>query len=253
MITLWGPSRSGKTALLAYLILKLPPAESGWEIFPTAESREEVRRRIKQILKENEFPLGTKEAEAERISCILRDTKTGTQFPLDTTDQAGILSERMDSALLQSLAECQGIVLLLDWNRGLRETEIIEALLEIHFKRSESGKSAIGERDERPLAVCLSKVDQFIRNAEDLRRLQDDPDGFVEERLSIELRRRIQQFHNNVRFFPVSSVGLRLHHGCIQKSVFYDEKLLLRVTNQGTPMNIVEPFIWIFEQLRAVA
>ena len=68
-----------------------------------------------------------------------------------------------------------------------------------------------------------------------------------------ELLRRIKQFHSTVKFFPVSSVGLRLSYGSVQKSVFYDEKLVLRVTNVGTPVNIIEPFIWIFERLRESA
>jgi hypothetical protein len=36
----------------------------------------------------------------------------------------------------------------------------------------------------------------------------------------------------------------------VQKSVFFDERLILRVTKRGKPINIVEPFIWIFEQLQ---
>lgn len=206
-----------------------------------------------QILKRNEFPLATRSTDLgeapKPISFVFRDSRTEAQFPMETTDRAGIESQRMDLGLLTSLVEAEGWVLLLDWNRGDRETEILEALMAIHIKRSESGH-AIGERDARPLAVCLSKVDQFIKSTSDLKRIQEKPEEFVQDRLSDELRRRIRQFHSNVKFFPVSAVGLRVRHGCIQKSVFYDERLLPRVTTQGTPLNIVEPFIWIFEQLR---
>jgi len=98
--------------------------------------------------------------------------------------------------------------------------------------------------------VCLSKVDQFIRDTDELRRLEENPEDFVQQKLTDDLLRRIRQYHSNVKFFPISSVGLRLRYGSIQKSVFYDERLLLRATNLGAPMNIVEPFIWILEQMR---
>ena len=253
MITLWGPSKSGKTALLSYLHLRSQATESGWDIFPTALSLKEVKRQSDQILKGNEFPLGTQSTAENQISYDFKDRATGALFRLETTDRAGLLSEMMDDVLLNSLVESEGIVLLLDSDRDHGETEVIDALIHIYVRYYESGKGGVGQPDPRPLAVCLSKVDQFIRTAEDLKSLQDKPEEFVQDHLSIELLRQIRQYHSTVKYFPVSSVGLRLSYGCVQKSVFYDDQLVLRVTTQGTPLNIIDPFIWIFGQLRESA
>jgi hypothetical protein len=254
MITLWGPTSAGKTALLSYLHLRSQATDSGWHIYPTGESTlKEIVRQTDQILKGNEFPLGTQSTTEQMISYDFKDRATGALFRMETTDRAGILSVVMDDVLLNALVESEGIVLLLDSNREHCETEVINALIHIYVRYIEKGKGGVGEPDARPFAVCLSKVDQFIRTAEDLKRLQDKPEEFVQDHLSPELLRQIQQYHSTVKYFPVSSVGLRLSYGCIQKSVFYDEKLVLRVTSQGTPLNIIEPFVWIFEKLRASA
>jgi hypothetical protein len=239
--------------LLSYLHLRSQATETGWDIFPTAVSINEVKRQSDQILKGNEFPVGTQSTTEQQIAYDFKDRSTGSLFRLETTDRAGIRSETMDDVLLTSLVECEGIVLLLDSDRDHSETEVIDALIHIYVKYCETGKGGVGQPDPRPLAVCLSKVDQFIRTAEDLKRLQEKPEDFVQDHLSLELLRQIRQYHSMVRYFPVSSVGLRLSYGCIQKSVFYDEKLVLRVTTQGTPLNITEPFIWIFEKLREAA
>jgi GTPase SAR1 family protein len=246
MITLWGPSSAGKTALLANLILRLPPEESGWQVFETEVSHDEVKAQIRKILRENEFPLATDKTQPRQISFIFKNEKTNAEHMLETTDRAGVDSEDMHQALLQSLTDADGIVLVLDWNRGHRETEVYEALLEMNLKRG-------AKKDDRPLAVCLSKVDQFIRDTDELRRLHEKRETFVQEKLSDDLLRRIRQYHSNVSYFPISSVGLRLRYGSIQKSVFYDERLLLRATTLGTPLNIVEPFIWIMENMRPPA
>ena len=165
--------------------------------------------------------------------------------PADARDQ----HRRVFQTELAGLAESQGIVIFLDYNRGNRETEVIDTLGQIYVTFSEA-RGTVAQKDPRPLAVCLSKSDQLIRRPEDLKRLQDQPEQFVRDHLSPDLLEKIHKFREKVKFFPVSSVGLRVSYGAVQKSVFYDEKLVLRVTNRGTPMNIVEPFVWILEQLR---
>jgi hypothetical protein len=250
MITLWGPSSAGKTALLSYLYLRSNAVERDWQVFPTDASIEQVLQQSRRILRENEFPLGTKKDsnEEREISYNFHNKSTGEVFLLETKDRAGIRAETMDTEILDSLNSSQGIVLFLDYGRGHRETEVIDALTQMYVRRS--AKSV--EKDGRPLAVCLSKVDQLINRPEDLKRLFEKPEQFVRDHLSEELLRWIDQYHTQVKFFPVSSVGIRLSFGSIQKSVFFDERLMLRVTSRGTPINIVEPFIWIFEQVRDV-
>jgi hypothetical protein len=250
MIALWGPSSSGKTALLSYLYLRATATNAGWHVFPTRESLPEVIKQSNQILRGNQFPLGTRVTDEHQISYDFKDLETDEVFRLETKDRAGIRSERMDESgdaeFLESLAASDGIVLILDYGRGHREAEVIDTLAQVYVRR----QSAAGEKDPRPLAVCISKVDQLILRPEDLRRLQDNGEKFVQDHLSPELLGRINQFHSTVKYFPMSAVGLRVCYGSVQKSVFYDERLVLRATTRGTPMNIIEPFVWIFKEVR---
>jgi hypothetical protein len=257
MITLWGPSSAGKTALLSYLFLRANAVERDWKIFPTEGSLEQILQQSQRIMRENEFPEPTKNIKdiVQELSYKFLNKATGEIYVLETRDRAGRsfvqegIAARMDPEALDGLNAAEGIVLFLDYGRGQRETEVIDALNQMYVRRS-AGRV---EQDGRPLAVCLSKVDQLVKQPEDYKRLLEEPEQFVRARLSKELLRWIDQFHSVVKFFPVSSVGLQLSFGTLQKSVFFDERLMLRVTARGTPINIVEPFIWIFEKLREVS
>jgi len=247
MIILWGPSSSGKTALLANMYLRSASVENDWEIFPTPTSMPEIMRHSQGIEFQNEFPIGTGfAAGAEHdLSYSFRNKKTREVFLFETKDLAGgRFQGEMSPEILESLKSAEGIVLILDFDRGRhRETEVINALGQMFVSRTE-GKTEI-EKDNRPLAVCLSKVDQFVNNPEEYQRLEQEPEKFVRGWLGEDLLRRLDQFHSKLKFFPVSSVGIRLSFGSVQKSVFFDERLILRVTKRGKPINIVEPFIWI--------
>ena len=59
----------------------------------------------------------------------------------------------------------------------------------------------------------------------------------------------ITQYCPNRRFFPISAVGVQAKFGALRPAVFYDEAMLLRVTNQGAPINLMMPFEWLFQQL----
>lgn len=258
MIMFWGPSSAGKTALLSYLYLRADSVESDWNILPTEQSMPQILKQSKQILEQNLFPLGNAKSETpgldleREISYDFYNKKTKTGFALQTKDLAGIRSEELssgnnaDTEILDSLVQAEGIVLFLDHGRINATTEVSRALDQMYVRRAAKSYAL----DDRPLAVCLSKVDELIKHPMEYKALQDDPERFVQDRLGEELVRTIRKYHGRVRFFPVSSVGIHLSFGSLQKSVFYDERLKLRVTKRGTPINIVEPFIWIFEQLQ---
>ena len=258
MITLWGPSSSGKTALLSYLYLRSKKVETDWQIFPTPSSVDQIIGQSHKILRDNEFPEGSN-VEGTDISYDFNNARTGQRARMETRDRAGILSQSrvpgrnrpgMDKELLASLVSSEGIVLFVDFGGQQRETEVLEALTQMHVAFS-AERNTTAQADPRPLAVCLAKVDRLLKHPEDLKRLQDAAgrEQFVRDHLSSDLLGWIDQFHSTVRFFPVSSVGLRLRFGCLRKSVFFDERMVLRVTDLGTPINIVEPFVWIFETL----
>src|SRR5271154_5312035 len=136
MITLWGPTSSGKTALLSYLYLRSTATETGWEVFPTKESQRAVIQQSNQILKGNQFPLGTDKDDERQISYEFKDRETNETFRLETKDRAGIRSERLDETanaeFLDSLADSDGIVLILDYGREHREAEVIDTLSQVY-------------------------------------------------------------------------------------------------------------------------
>jgi len=249
VIALWGPSRSGKTALLSYLFIRAD-TNPRWKVSATPESWEAVRNRSARIRKRNEFPEGTTEGNELSISYTFEDRETRETFRLETKDRAGVRSERMsekeDAEFIQSLAAAAGIVLLLNHDTVQYENDVAQTLSQVKLQWQAEGA---GKRP-RPLAVCMSKVDELIRGPEELKRLRDsdeEQERFVSGRLSAALRAPLAEDDFTVKYFAVSSVGLELSHGLLQKSVFYDERLWLRTTDRGTPMNLVEPFVWIFK------
>lgn len=252
MIALWGPSRSGKTALLSYLLIRGAADNSGWKMSPTTrESLAVVRTRSDKILKNNEFPEGTAEANEQELSYEFEDRLTREKYLLETKDHAGIrselLREREDEAFIEGLTAADGIVLLLNHDTVRHEADVAHTLW--HVKLALKAEGA-GKRT-KPLAVCMSKIDELIRDPEELMRLRDsdeEQERFVKGRLSESLRAQLDDDQFTVKYFAVSSVGLKLQHGLVQKSVFYDERLWLRPTTDfGTPMNLLEPFVWIFK------
>src|SRR5271166_2932155 len=129
MITLWGPTSSGKTALLSYLYLRSTATDTGWDVFPTKDSLRAVIEQSNQILKGNQFPLGTDKDAELQISYEFKDRETNEVFRLETKDRAGIrsvgLNDPANAEFLGSLADSDGVVLILDHGREHREAEVI--------------------------------------------------------------------------------------------------------------------------------
>jgi hypothetical protein len=255
MIVLWGPRSTGKTVLLANLYWRSSGLNPDWGIFPgqtSEEEQEELRKFSEQIQRRNEFPAPTKwvESEEQRISYGFRHKQTGREFSFESRDRGGFRFEgKMDAIALNGLYEAEGIVLLIDGDRGEeKEIDVTQALMQMNVRLfKETGKRV----DGRPLAVCLSKADQYATTPEEYRKLSQHSEKFVRERLSPQLLDDFDKFYSDVKYFPVSSVGLELSYGSIRKSVFWDEKLQPRVTGRGMPVNLLEPFVWIFERLEA--
>jgi hypothetical protein len=107
----------------------------------------------------------------------------------------------------------------------------------------------IGRKDERPIAVCLSKADTLIRTPADFRRAIEWPDDFVREHLDPGLVRPLERLCANYRLFPISAAGVRLRYGAIEPVVFLDENLEPRICPGGRPFNLMAPFTWLLQQL----
>lgn len=245
-LALWGPSAAGKTALLAQLYIQSRRLPGDWDIFPTSTSKPFTDRMRPIILRDCLFPAATAVGSEEQIAYLFRHRANGAQASLSVEDRAGKDSENLDAAGRERLALADGLVLLFDPARdGTELQEQVLRTLEGLFIEGHKG----GGKDPRPIAVCMSKADLLIREPKDARSARREPDSFVRERMVPDLAAWIELFCANFRLFPVSSAGIRARRGVVEPAVFYDERLQLRISKEGEPVNLIEPFLWIFDQL----
>lgn len=246
-VTLWGPSAAGKTVLLAQLYIEAETGGGDWDVFPTAESYEFVRQMRAAMAATNAFPGATAVGSVERIVYRFHHRRTGTEVVLAMEDRAGKDYEELEEESRQRLAEASGLVLLFDPSRSpaALEREVWETLESVHIA---SGRGT--RKDERPIAVCLSKADLLLRGPDDLERAVTDPDGFARRHVDRSLRKALDRFCSRYRLFPLSSAGVRLRWGVVEPLVFYDESMSPRIAaGGGSPFNVMAPFAWVLEEL----
>ena len=242
ILALWGPSAAGKTALLAQLFDR---PHQDWDIFPTKESLSFIERMQPIVQANNLFPPATT-GDHERIVYLLRHKKSGATATLHVEDRAGREYEAMNEESQCRLSSADGLVLLFD---PIRDRQKLANEIRITLQRLHVISQRGTEKDPRPIAVCLSKADLAIRDSDDLRRVHEDPEGFVRERMASGLADWIGRYCSNFRLFPISAAGVRVRRGVVEPVVFYDELLRFRISRGGTPVNLVEPFLWVFHEV----
>ncbi len=241
-LAMWGPSSAGKTALLAKLYLE--EQETGWEIYPTEKSLPFIESMRSYMRTNNSFPPATGTAVAQ-IEYLFRHKVTNAEASLRLEDRRGSESAELSDDIRRQLGEAHGLVLLFDpmAEAGTLEGLVWRTLEHVHVA------SGLGvQKDERPIAVCVSKADVLIETIEDFRSAQDDPDRFVRRHDSMGLVKALDRFCSNYRLFPVSAAGVRVRHGSVEPVVFYDETLRPRLCPGGRPLNVMAPFAWLLDQ-----
>lgn len=246
-LALWGPPASGKTVFLAQLYLEGTDGDLPWEIFPTAESLVFGQQMRDKMRSDNLFPPATT-GGPEGIVYRFRHRESGREACLELEDRPGAHSVDLEETHRRRLGEADGLVLVFDPLRdpATLESEIWTALERLHVA---SGRGA--HKDERPIAVCLSKADVLIQSPLDYQQAVEEPDSFVRQRVPESLTRLLDRFCTHYRFFPVSSAGIQIRHGVVQRVVFFDEALNPRITSGGRPFNILEPFAWLLDEVGA--
>lgn len=254
-VALWGPSASGKTAFLALLYLRSPEfKKAGWTIYPADESTKDWLQQMRRTIDvQNRFPEMTS-TSAGRIALSYEfvSHKTGRRFVLETDDRAGQWYEQMDASVLQALTTAKGRLFFFDPTQEpkRRKEQILRAFEDLHHAGRGNRDTDL---DPTPVAICLTKADMLIRSPEDLRRAVEQPQEFVLEKMEPELLTWAGAFFTKIRLFPVSSVGVELFHGVVRPAVFFDERLEARWARACEPMNLFEPFEWLFEAMEADA
>lgn len=248
-IALWGPSAAGKSMLVAQLILAQHERESEWEVLPTKESLGFVQEMRDIVRANNAFPKATAKGVEQSVSYWFVHRATGWRAMLAVEDRAGEDWETLNPSALARLQRAKGIVLLFDPTRHASsvEREVLGTLERLYVDLGETGK------DARPVAVCLSKADMRIHSPSDLARatspatMHSFAAGFLEASVLAAFERHLATY----RFFPISSAGVRVRFGQIERSAFLDEALEPRLRTGGEPVNLMAPFLWLFHKLGA--
>lgn len=234
-VVVWGYSQVGKTALIARL--REMANTSAWDIQPTVEANAWVEAMAERRA-ENRFPEPTAYDDTSRV--VYRMVQGTRTIRLSFEDRAGGRWETLDAAEQDLLVAADAVVILLDPSRGMPQLQdqLDRTLNRLFLARGE-------ECDDRPVAICLTKFDRVVRSAAELRAAREEPDTVARNQLTPEIVTTIERRCLNVRFFPLSAVGVHDAHGSVRNVVFWDEQMIPRVSGGGTPVHLYSPFDWI--------
>jgi len=248
-LCLWGPSSAGKTALLAQLFHLGTQSGTDWEVLPGARAQDFVEATRQRMREENRFPLAT-----ERVSHAVKDLEYHFRHrtrsdvaSLTVEDRAGADYEDY-VPIGQTLVDADGLVLVLD---ATYEPARLEGFLSRTLQRLSHARTESPRRDPRPIAVCLSKADLWIHTAEELASATREPGAFVRRWLDERCLAPLDTYCEQSQLFPVSAIGVRLRWGAVEPTMFVDEKGEDRFCPRGRPVNLLEPFAWVLDQLLA--
>jgi hypothetical protein len=244
-VALWGTTQSGKTSFLAQLYLHPGSFRGNWDIFPTKESEQFIDE-MREYLRRSEFPDPTRATTVRNVTYGFKDKLTGQEALLFVEDRAGAESEQLDEAARNRLNQASGLVVLFDPQRHLRD---LEQQIEKTLGRLHTARDGGFQKDPRPIAVCLSKADTLIKSPEDLVQARTRPREFVKEHVKGDILAWLGNFCSNFELFPVSSLGVRARFGVVEPIIFYDETCRPRIGPDSEPINLIEPFVWIFRKL----
>jgi hypothetical protein len=250
-LTLWGPSAAGKTVLLAKLYIDQPHDDSAWGVFPTNKAIDFFNAMRDRIHDNNRFPQATAAGHIEQIEYDLKHA-SGAKFSLHMEDRPGRESEQLpdqesgEPSLKNRLGTADGLVLLFD---TIADESSLNSRVWNTLDRLYLASGRVAEKDERPIAVCVSKADLFVRKADDFRRALDTPHEFVKEWIPQSVLKALDARCANYRLFPVSAAGVRVRHGVVEPVVFFDEALEPRLCPDGRTFNLMAPFSWLLQEL----
>jgi hypothetical protein len=245
-IGLWGPASAGKTAFLAQLYRRSVLFQRDWEIFSSPEANQFLEL-VAVPMDQNRFPAATAiTGTIAKVAYRFRHKISGGEASLIIEDHPGAESERLSEEGKRRFNSADALILLFDPERDRRT---LEAEIERTLRRLADAANRGVNKDSRPIAICLTKADQMIKTAEDLRRATETPREFVFRWLTPQLTGWFARYCTNYEFFPVSSAGVFLRHGVVEQSVFLDEQLNLRLGSEGEPLNLMAPFAWLFDRI----
>lgn len=247
-VRIWGAASSGKTAYLAQLLTKLDHGDTHWSVrMPHGSDQAWFKGMRENFRMQNRFPAATPVGANDQLAYRLTNEKDGRDAVIALEDRPGKVFEDFDQDTARRLADAHGLMLLIDPRRepAKQNEEVWNAFEAMHQARRDD------LQDPRPLAVCVSKCDEYIHTVEAFRQARDTPEVFLRDLIGQTITDTIAHYFSNARLFALSAAGLCITHGAVQPSVFYDENFEPRISSLGRPMNLLEPLVWILDELKA--
>ena len=268
MIIFWGSKGVGKTTFLTALFYEIQQSNNKWTMFPACKHSDEFIKKSYEILvKKNNFPPPTELKDPEtstlkfeitqhlnnpihKLLCWL-NLKTQLKLKLDFLDPSGEffenpeLEDHYENFISKSIKRSKGILCLIDPDRKDQKDLNSMSYYQIFYENLIKIKNEFQSDDSFhkipvPLAICLTKMDQYedyIHN----------PKQLAIERMGEVVFNLIERFFNPdlIKFFATSSVGF-MEDGApnLLLSPEGQPKLVIK----PKPFNLIEPIKWIAQK-----
>ncbi len=249
-LRLWGATSTGKTVYLAQLYLNHREYRCGedeaWSVrLPPGTDPKLYANHLEDFLSHNRFPDRTAPGLRLPAEYHLVERHSGRSTVIAMEDRSGEDYQAFGPEVAEALAAADGLMLLLDplRDRAVQDEEVLRGLFALQQARGSIGS------DPRPLAVCVSKCDDFVHDVSSYRRVSTDAEDLLRNRIGKPICEALRHHFDNYKVFAISAAGLRLRHGAVEPGVFYDESLSLRINFEAEPINLLEPLLWLLKQL----
>jgi GTPase SAR1 family protein len=252
-IAIWGTPQSGKTTFLGMLYYSINETDvgEGWSIFPVGEEAERFIMAVKREIRlNNSFPIATTE-ESKNYQLSFKREKgrnRGKEYGVDFLDAPGQSYEDLNDEVLSFVTNSKGVLCLFDPTND--EKTKFELTLEENLMRIRSLLHKQHRKIDIPIAICLTKVDQFCNDEVDKetfdQNILQEPEKFIRKQFGDESLNLVHRYCERYRCFAVSAVGIEEEYGFCFPRVFTDERGVVRPRSDVEPL-LFKPLEWLFD------
>lgn len=248
---LWGDTSSGKTVYLAQLYLNLGATFNSEKTLlvphaPSSDAKEYFKARQKEMLHDNELPAQTMTGNDTGLAFMLEDREKNESWLLNIRDRAGEDLVREHADVAQAFGASDGVIIFLNSidQDGLF-AKVRDIVSEIYFQSTKSNVRKI------PVAVCVTKFDAHISNRQELELARTQHAAVVERVIEDgQLLTYINEQFENVAYFPISSIGMKVNGDVASNVIFFDNQFNNRIVidDDVQKLNLLEPLKWLISQ-----
>jgi hypothetical protein len=259
-IGIWGPSQSGKTTYLASLISEMKSNPDKWDLVQLRSQDHDTNIDTKLVpdLRKGLFPAGTDFVDPSELKPYVyhitkRNLLSKKRFSIKILDFPGIwvgLGDSRSKALLEHLAECDGIIAIVDPQKenggeavfGHSEKNYDHVISELisEIRSTQEDNTTVPR-----ISFCISKCD-LDQNFKYI----DNPEEYFKSIIGRAIWGDIKNtFRKKHKVFCISSVGRYLTPSGHEKPniVFDTAEAIERIPypDKRNPINLLEPLEWL--------